>query len=153
MIVYAKCFAHCVIWSGDYVVPPKALLKLKRTWYTVHTQHMSNRALYAFINICTHMNPHWNQLHPLCSWSGHGHIADDQELRSCYFCYGIYLEPSTLLTHRKSIGLYDTSWLNLSGSGRKGIAVLMDVRAQGSIRGCIRTLAEKDIMSLPGVDP
>jgi len=33
------------------------------------------------------MHPHWNQMHPLCSWCGHGPVADDPEFRSCDFCY------------------------------------------------------------------
>ena len=67
-----------------------------------------NSILYVYKRMyCTYIHTQWKQLLPLCSWSGHGPVADDQELRSCCLCYIIYLEPSTLLTHRKSYHMED----------------------------------------------
>jgi len=57
--------------SVDFVVLTKALLRL-----CVHNIHnyrlMYNGALHTYINVCTYMQPRWNALHLLCSWSGNG---------------------------------------------------------------------------------
>jgi len=38
----------------------------------VYTQPVHNRALHTYINVCIYTHPHWELLHQLCSWTGHG---------------------------------------------------------------------------------
>ena len=78
MYVYVRCFVQC--YRAHCVMEMLILLSWQKRFYVyaytiyiyIITRCMYNGALYAYINVCTYMQPRWNALHLLCSWPGNG---------------------------------------------------------------------------------